>query len=297
MKNQIERLKEAQNAVILAHYYQRNEVQEIADFIGDSLELAKRAKETEADRIIFCGVKFMAETAKILSPNKKVYQPAEEAGCPMADMANADTVREMKAKYPEAKVVCYVNSTAEVKAESHICCTSSNAVNIVKKLDCKDVIFVPDKNLGAYVASQVPEKNIILWDGFCYVHGLLSLESIKRTKLANPNALIIAHPECNPEVLEEADFIGSTSKLLNYVRSSDESEFIILTERGIHYVLQEENPTKSFIFPDEALCCRNMKKNTLGQVYEALAGNGKEVSVDENVATGALRSLEAMFEV
>lgn len=297
MKNQIERLKEAQNAVILAHYYQGNEVQEIADFIGDSLELAKRAKETKADRIIFCGVKFMAETAKILSPNKKVYQPAEEAGCPMADMASADAVREMKAKYPEAKVVSYVNSTAEVKAESHICCTSSNAVNVVKKLDCKDVIFVPDKNLGAYVASQVPEKNIILWDGFCYVHGLLSLESIKRTKLAYPNALIIAHPECNPEVLEEVDFIGSTSKLLNYVRSSDKSEFIILTERGIHYVLQEENPTKSFIFPDEALYCRNMKKNTLEQVYEILAGNGKEVSVDENVATGALRSLEAMFEV
>lgn len=296
MKEVIQTLKEEKNALILAHYYQRDEIQEIADFIGDSLELAKKARDTEVDTIIFCGVQFMAETAKILSPEKTVIHPVPEAGCPMADMASGEAVREMKRKHPNAKVVCYVNSTAAVKAESDVCCTSSNAVDIVKNLPADEVIFVPDKNLGAYVAKQVPEKKIILWDGFCYVHGLLREETIEAVKASHKDAVVIAHPECSSEVLSQADFIGSTSKMLRYVKESSYKKYITLTESGIEYVLRRDNPNKQFIFPDEALFCRNMKKNTLEDVVKALRGDLSEVSVDEEVAQGAYQALNAMFE-
>lgn len=297
MKNEILKLKSEKNAIILAHYYQRSEVQEVADFIGDSLELAKRAKETDAETIIFCGVKFMAETAKILSPNKKVYHPAAGAGCSMADMADGDMVRSLKRKHPKAQVVCYVNSTAEVKAESHICCTSSNAVDVVKSMSSDEIIFVPDRNLGAYVATQVPEKSFILWDGHCYVHGLLQASTIDKVKAAHPDAEIIAHPECTPEVLAKADFAGSTSKMLRYVKESNKKEFVVLTERGIEFVLNRDHSDKSFIFPEEALYCRTMKMTTLEDVRNALEGKMAEVTVDSTVAKGALVSLSAMFEV
>ncbi len=297
MKDRIKKLKEEQNALILAHYYQKDDIQEIADYIGDSLELAKKARDTEADTIIFCGVKFMAETAKILSPTKKVIHPVPEAGCPMADMATADALRLMKVKHPNAKVVCYVNSTAEVKAESDVCCTSSNAVDIVRQLPGNEVIFVPDKNLGAYVATQVPEKKIVLWDGFCYVHGLLQGSTIDSVKATHPMAEVIAHPECSPEVLSKADFIGSTSKMLFYIQNSPKEKFIVLTESGIHYTLRQENPSKNFIFPDEALFCRNMKKNTLEDVLLALEGKKEEVIVDLEIANKAYKSLNAMFKV
>ncbi len=276
LKEKILELKKKENALILAHYYQKDEIQEIADYIGDSLELAKKARDTKAETIIFCGVKFMAETAKILSPNKRVIHPVPEAGCPMADMATGEELIKMKKQFPSAKVVCYVNSTAEVKAESDVCCTSSNAVEIVRSLPGEEVIFVPDKNLGAYVASQVPEKRIILWEGFCYVHGLLQSQTIEQVKLDNPNAEVVAHPECSPEVLEKADYIGSTSKMLSYIKAHKEKSFIVLTESGIEYVLRRENPDKQFIFPDEALFCRNMKKNSLEDVLLALEGKRKK---------------------
>lgn len=295
MKEAILKLKKEQNTLILAHYYQKDEIQEIADYIGDSLELAKKARDTKADTIIFCGVKFMAETAKILSPNKKVIHPVPEAGCPMADMATGEELVEMKRKHPNAKVVCYVNSTAEVKAESDVCCTSSNAVEIVRNLPGEEVIFVPDKNLGAYVATQVPEKKFILWDGFCYVHGLLQVDTIESVKKTQPKAEVVAHPECSPEVLSKADFIGSTSKMLSYIKESNNKEFIVLTESGIEYVLRQENPTKHFFFPEEALYCRNMKKNSLEDVLLALQGKKPEVVVDEAVAKGAYKALNAMF--
>lgn len=295
LKEKILELKKKENALILAHYYQKDEIQEIADYIGDSLELAKKARDTEAETIIFCGVKFMAETAKILSPNKRVIHPVPDAGCPMADMATGEELIEMKKQFPDAKVVCYVNSTAEVKAESDVCCTSSNAVDIVRSLPGNEVIFVPDKNLGAYVASQVPEKKIILWEGFCYVHGLLQSQTIEQVKQENPNAEVVAHPECSPEVLEKADFIGSTSKMLSYIKAHKEKTFIVLTESGIEYVLRRENPDKQFIFPDEALFCRNMKKNSLEDVLLALEGKKEEVTVDPVVAQKAFKALDAMF--
>lgn len=297
MKNKILKLKAEKNAVILAHYYQREEIQDLADFVGDSLELAKKAKETDAERIIFCGVSFMAETAKILSPHKKVYQPSKHAGCSMADMADADMIKALRVEYPKAQVVCYVNSTAAVKAESDICCTSSNAVDIVKGMTAKDIIFVPDRNLGAYVASQVPNKNIILWDGHCYVHGLLQASTVRNFKLKHRDALVVAHPECCPDVLKEADFVGSTSKMLAYISSSENNRFIVLTEGGIASVLKEENPKKEFLFPKEALYCRTMKMNRLEDIVAALNGELEEVEVAPEIAKNALKSLTAMLEV
>lgn len=297
MKNEILKLKAEKKAVILAHYYQREEIQAIADFVGDSLELAKKAKETDAETIIFCGVSFMAETAKILSLHKKVYQPSKHAGCSMADMADADMIKALRQEYPKAKVVCYVNSTAAVKAESDICCTSSNAVDIVKGMSSQDIIFVPDRNLGAYVASQVTDKNIILWDGHCYVHGLLQASTVKAFKLEHEDALVVAHPECCPDVLQEADFVGSTSKMLAYISSSSHHKFIVLTEAGIASVLKEKNPQKEFLFPKEALYCRTMKMNRLEDVLAALKGQVEAVEVAPEIARDALKSLTAMFEV
>lgn len=297
MLEEIQRLKKEKNALVLAHYYQREEVQEVADFIGDSLALAQKAKDTTADIIIVCGVSFMAETAKILSPEKKVIHPVPAAGCPMADMASYESLKAMKEQYPHAAVVCYVNSTAEVKSLSDVCCTSSNAVEVVKSLSSHQVIFVPDKNLGAYVANQVPSKELILWDGFCYVHALLELETIEAVKKDNPDAVVVAHPECDPVILSHADFIGSTAKILAHISQSEEKNYIVLTESGINYVLNRENPDKNFIFPGEALYCRNMKKITLPDVLKALKGECTAIELDPKIAEEAYRALEAMFNV
>lgn len=296
MLEEIQRLKKEKNALVLAHYYQREEVQEVADFIGDSLALAQKAKDTTADIIIVCGVSFMAETAKILSP-EKVIHPVPAAGCPMADMASYESLKAMKEQYPHAAVVCYVNSTAEVKSLSDVCCTSSNAVEVVKSLSSHQVIFVPDKNLGAYVANQVPSKELILWDGFCYVHALLELETIEAVKKDNPDAVVVAHPECDPVILSHADFIGSTAKILAHISQSEEKNYIVLTESGINYVLNRENPDKNFIFPGEALYCRNMKKITLPDVLKALKGECTAIELDPKIAEEAYRALEAMFNV
>ncbi|MDD5428061.1 MAG: quinolinate synthase NadA [Candidatus Omnitrophica bacterium] len=297
LKKKIEKLKKKRNAVIIAHNYQRDEIQEIADIGGDSLALSQAAVRTDADVIVFCGVQFMAESASILNPDKKVLLPVIEAGCPLADMITPEKLRAKKREYPGAAVVCYVNSSAEVKAESDIACTSSNAVQVVKALKEKDIIFVPDKNLGRYVQSQLPEKNIILWDGFCPTHIRVQEEDILRTKKAHPGAEVIAHPECNPEVLEQADHICSTGGMFKYVKASKTKEFIISTESGMLYKLQKENPDKKFYLPTSHLVCANMKLITLGWVAHSLENMVYEIKVSDEIRDKAKKALDRMLVV
>jgi len=297
LSGKIMKARKEKNAVIIAHNYQRDEIQEIADYHGDSLALAQTVVRTDADLIIFCGVHFMAESAAILNPNKKVLLPVREAGCPLADMITVDKLREKKQEYPDAAVVCYVNSSAEVKAESDISCTSSNAIDIVKSLKQERVIFVPDKNLGLFVQSQVPEKKIILWEGFCSTHIRLSEKDIKAAKVNYPNAEFLAHPECSPDVLEYADSICSTAGIFKYVSKSDTKEFIIGTEMGMLYRLKKQNPEKKFYMPTTHLLCANMKLTTLGWVLHSLENEVYEVKVDDVIAKKAKKSLERMLEV
>lgn len=247
--------------------------------------------------IVFCGVQFMAESASILNPDKKVLLPVIEAGCPLADMITPEKLRAKKREHPGAAVVCYVNSSAEVKAESDIACTSSNAVQVVKALKEKDIIFVPDKNLGRYVQSQLPEKNIILWDGFCPTHIRVQEEDIVKTKNAHPQAEVIAHPECNPAVLALADHICSTGGMFKYVKASESKEFIISTESGMLYKLQKENPGKKFYLPTSHLVCANMKLITLGWVAHSLENMVYEIKVSYEVRDKAKKALDRMLEV
>ena len=293
----IKRLKKERNAVIIVHNYQRDEVQEIADFSGDSLGLARAAVKTDADIIVFCGVRFMAESAAILNPKKKVLLPVKEAGCPLADMINVQKLRQKKSEFPDAAVVCYVNSSAEVKAESDISCTSSNAIEVVRAVKNKRIIFVPDKNLGRYVASQVPEKEIILWEGYCPTHLRLTEEDIMLTKKKHPSAEFIAHPECSPEVLEKADHICSTGGMFVYARQSSSKEFIIGTEGGMLYNLRKQNPNKKFYLPTPRLLCANMKLTTLGWVANSLKNLVYEVRVPERISQKARKTLEKMLEI
>jgi quinolinate synthase len=297
LKKKIEKLKIKRNAVIIAHNYQRDEIQEIADISGDSLALSQAAVRTDADVIIFCGVQFMAESASILNPDKLVLLPVMEAGCPLADMITPEKLRAKKIEYPGAAIVCYVNSSAEVKAESDIACTSSNAVQVVRALKEKDIIFVPDKNLGRYVQSQVPDKNIILWDGFCPTHIRVQEEDIVKTKDAHPEAEVIAHPECNPAVLALADHICSTGGMFKYVKESRSKEFIISTESGMLYKLQKENPGKKFYLPTSHLVCANMKLITLGWVAHSLENMVYEIKVSDEVREKAKRALDRMLAV
>lgn len=297
LKKKIEKLKKKRNAVIIVHNYQRDEIQEIADISGDSLALSQAAVRTDADVIIFCGVQFMAESASILNPGKTVLLPVMEAGCPLADMITPEKLRAKKKEYSEAAVVCYVNSSAEVKAESDISCTSSNAVDIVRSLKEKDVIFVPDKNLGRYVQSQVPEKNIILWDGFCPTHIRVQGEDIARAKQSYPHAEVIAHPECNPEVLALSDHICSTGGMFKYVKESRSGEFIISTESGMLYKLQKDNPGKKFYLPTPHLVCANMKLITLGWVAHSLEDMVYEIKVSGEVRDKAKKTLDKMLAV
>lgn len=295
--NEINRLRKAKNAVILAHNYQCSEVQDIADFVGDSLELSKKATNTDADLIVFCGVHFMAESAKLLSPHKKVLLPVKDAGCPMADMVDGDSLRAFKEKHRDAKVVCYVNSSAEVKAESDICCTSSNAIKVVEGLDCNKVIFAPDRNLGSYVAKHLPEKEIIVWDGFCITHQRVTAEEVVKVKDAKPGVKVLVHPECNPKVVELGDFIGSTSEIINYVNNSQDLEFIIGTEMGILHKLKNSNPEKKFYILSPKLVCANMKKTKLHDVLKSLRDENNEINVNEDIMTRAKLSLEKMMEI
>jgi len=297
LRRNIEKLKRERNAIVLAHNYQRDEIQEIADFSGDSLELARKAVNTKEDVIVFCGVHFMAESAAILNPGKKVLLPAKEAGCPMADMITVRKLREKKKEFPGARVVCYVNSSAEIKAESDISCTSSNAIEIVRSMKSERIIFVPDKNLGRYVQTQVPEKEIILWEGFCPTHIRLTEEDVARVKDKFPKAAFIAHPECRPEVLHLADHICSTKGMFDYAKKSQAKEFIIGTESGMLYKLRRDNPNKKFYVPTTHLICANMKLTTLGWVAHSLENMVYEVKVSERVAEKARRTLEKMLSV
>ncbi len=297
VKKEILRLKKERNAVILAHNYQRDEIQEIADIRGDSLALARAATKVDEEVIVFCGVLFMAESAYILNPKKTVLLPVKNAGCPLADMATVEKVREYKKKYPGAAVVCYVNSSAEVKAESDVACTSSNAVNVVRNIKEKRVIFLPDRNLARYVASKVPEKEVVPWDGFCITHVRVKEEEVVKVKSKYPNAEVIAHPECEPEVLKHADCIASTGGMFEYVRSSGKKEFIICTENGMLYGLREQNPDKKFYLPSEHFICANMKMTTLGRLLHSLKNMVYKVKVEENVRIKAEKALERMLEI
>lgn len=297
MKNQIEQLKKDKNAVVLAHYYTPAEVQEIADYVGDSFYLAKIAKQSKADIIVFCGVYFMGESAKILNPDKKVLMPDLTADCAMAHMVPDGIIEEMRKKYDNLAVVCYINSTAALKCQSDVCVTSSNAVKIVKSLPNKNIFFIPDRNLGRFVAEQVPEKNIIINDGCCPIHAKITAEQLLTEKEKHPDALVLTHPECEPEILKESDYIGSTSDIIAYAKQNNINEFIICTEDGVNYKLITDNPNKKFYYPNPHPCCADMKLNTLESVLSVLQKEDKEVVVEDSVRTGALLPLEKMLEL
>ena len=290
-------LKEKRNAVIVAHNYQIDEVQEIADIVGDSFALSKYCASIDAKVIVFCGVHFMAESAKILSPGKVVLLPEIDAGCPMADMVTVDALKEEKKKYPDATVVCYINSSAAVKAESDVCCTSSNAVEVVKALDAKEILFVPDKNLGGYVSKQIPEKKFILWNGFCVTHHKVKVDEVEKMRQIHPDALLLVHPECQPEVLACADFAGSTKQIIDFAAESKNTKFIIGTEMGVLYKLKKSNPDKVFYLMSQGLVCPNMKKTTLKSVYEALSEMKYNIEIDEDTRIKAKKCLDRMLAI
>jgi len=291
---EINRLKIEKNAIILVHNYQIGPIQDIADYLGDSLGLARQAAETDNPLIIFCGVRFMAETAKILSPNKKVLLPRKEAGCPMADMADVETLKQIKSQHPNAKVVTYVNSTAEVKAESDVCCTSANAVEIVQNLSADEIIFTPDKNLAAYV-QRFTDKKINLWDGFCYVHDRFSRKEVEQARKNHPDGLLMVHPECRPEVIDLADEVLSTGGMVKIARTSNQKKFLVATEDGMLYRLKKENPDKEFLSVGSVKMCSGMKITRLEDVYTALAEEKYEISLPEKVMDRARTSLERML--
>ncbi|HHV63724.1 MAG TPA: quinolinate synthase NadA [Peptococcaceae bacterium] len=293
---EINALRRERNAVILAHYYQPPEVQDIADFVGDSLQLAQQAAATTADVIVFCGVHFMAESAAILSPEKIVLLPEKSAGCPMADMIDAEDLRAEKAKYPTAKVVCYVNSSAEVKAESDICCTSSNAEKVVESLAGEDILFVPDANLGNYIAAKT-NRPIRVWAGFCPTHQRLTKDDVLRSRREHPGVKILVHPECREEVWREADYVGSTAGIIKYAENSPDQEFIIGTECGILHELKKRCPGKKFYLLSENAVCPNMKKTSLEKVRDSLLNLSPRVTVSKEIRERAVGALERMLEV
>ena len=292
---EIRRLKNEKNAVILAHYYVPDEVQAIADHIGDSYYLSKAAKETQADIIVFCGVRFMGESAAILNPDKKVLMPDMDADCAMAHMVNLDKIAEMRNLYDDLAVVCYINSTAEIKTYSDVCVTSANAVKIVRNLPNQNIFFIPDGNLGRYVAEQVPEKNVVLNDGYCPVHAALTAEDVKNAKKLYPKAKFLVHPECTKNLLDEADYIGSTSGIIQFVDRDDEDEYIIGTESGVFYELKKRNPDKKFYTLTPKQICTDMKFVTLEKVLDVLQHETNEITVTEDMRQRALIPLENML--
>lgn len=297
MKNQINQLKKEKNAVILAHYYAPPEVQEIADHVGDSFALAKAARASTADIIVFCGVQFMGESAKLLNPKKKVLMPDLTADCAMAHMVKPGIIQEMRQKYPDLAVVCYINSTALLKSQSDVCVTSSNAVKIVKNLPNQNIFFIPDQNLGRFVAQQVPEKNIILNEGCCPVHTGLTGSQVDAAKKLHPGAKVLSHPECTAEVLDRSDYIGSTAGIIAFAKNSPDSDFIICTEDGVTHQLRQDNPDKYFYYPAPRPCCMDMKKNTLKKVLSVLQQEDKEIFVEEALGSAALLPLNKMLEL
>lgn len=297
MREQIERLKKEKDVVILAHYYVDGEVQEIADMVGDSYFLAKKATEVDHKNILFCGVSFMGESAKILNPDKRVIMADEFADCPMAHMVDIERIEEVRKEYPDVAVVCYVNSTAEIKAHSDVCVTSSNALRIVKALPNKHIFFVPDNNLGRYIAGLLPEKTFIFNDGFCHVHTSIHRENVEAAKKLHPDAPVLSHPECTEDVLEISDFIGSTSEILDYATESDAKEFIICTEMGIFFELEQKNPDKKFYSVGHRQFCPNMKKITLEKVVQALESLEPEVTLSEELREKANVPLAKMLTI
>jgi len=296
MIKEILALKKERHATILAHNYQMPQVQDVADLVGDSLELSRAAARLDAEVIIFCGVDFMAETAAILSPQKKVVLPVKGAWCPMAHMITPEQLCDLKTLNPEAAVVCYVNSTAEIKAESDVCCTSANGVQVVNSLSEKEVIFVPDRNLAAYVARHT-DKKIIPWNGYCYVHDRLTAEEVQAARAEHPNAEVLVHPECRPQVIDQADFVYSTAGMGRHAKASAAKEFIIGTETGMIYRLKKENPLKEFYPLSTNAICQNMKKTDLALVLQALQTLQPQVTVPEEIAGRARQSIERMLAV
>lgn len=299
---EIERLKKEKNAIVLAHYYQEPDIQDVADFIGDSLGLAQQAAKTDADIIVFAGVHFMAETAKILNPTKKVLLPDLKAGCSLADSAPADLFKEFKAKYPNHLVISYINCSAEIKALSDIICTSSNAEKIIESVPKEQpIIFAPDKNLGAYLNKKTG-RNMVLWNGACMVHEIFSLEKLTKLKVRHPNAKVIAHPECEDTLLRVADYIGSTTELLKYTQTDVAKEFIVATETGILHQMQKMSPGKTFIPapPDNSCACNDcphMKLNTLEKLYLCMEYETPQITMDEQLRLAAKKPIERMLDI
>jgi quinolinate synthase len=296
LRGKIFNLKEQRKAIILTHNYQLGEVQDVADFVGDSLELSQKAARTDAEVIVFCGVHFMAETASILCPDRAVLLPDLQAGCPMADMITAESLRARKRELPEATVVCYINSTAEVKAESDVCCTSANAVKVVESLDAREILFVPDQYLGQYVATKT-NKPMHLWPGFCPTHARIEPQDITRLKRDYPQAKVVVHPECRPEVIALADAVLSTSGMCRFARETKAKEIIVGTEIGIIYRLRKENPGKKFMPVSEQAVCPTMKLITMEKIIWALEEMSYEVKVPEQIRVRAKGAVDRMLEV
>jgi quinolinate synthase len=295
MTAEIKQLASEKHALILVHNYQIPQIQAIGDFLGDSLDLAKRSAATEAPVIVFCGVRFMAETAKILSPRKMVLLPRRDVGCPMADMADVEGLRALKAEHPAAKVVAYVNTNADIKAEVDVCCTSANAVKVVEGVDASEIIFVPDCNLASYV-QRFTKKRIIPWAGFCPIHRRFTVQEVKAVRERYPDALIMVHPECDPEVIDLIDEVASTNGMVQLAKKSDRKRFIVGTEEGLIHRLKKENPSKEFYSLGAPKVCENMKKIRLSHVLAALQKDQYQMEVDPEIARKAKRALDEMLK-
>lgn len=294
--DEINTLKKEKNAVILAHYYVSPEVQEIADYIGDSFYLSKVAVGLKEQTIVFCGVSFMGESAKILNPGKTVLMPDMSADCAMAHMADKESIERVRKEYDDVAVVCYINSTAELKEYCDVCVTSANALKIVKALPNKNIYFIPDRNLAHFVADHVPEKNFIFNEGYCPIHENIKADEIKEAKIEHPDALVLTHPECSLKVRELSDFLGSTSQIITYATESDAKEFIICTENGVRYELERQNPDKKFYFPKTEPICQDMKTVTLEKILKVLKTYENEMIVTEKRIENSKKPLEKMLE-
>lgn len=297
IREEIEQLKKEKDAVILAHYYVSPEVQEIADYVGDSFYLSKVAVGLKEKTIVFCGVSFMGESAKILNPEKTVLMPDMAADCPMAHMASAETIEKIRSEYDDLAVVCYINSTAELKRHSDVCVTSSNALKVVTALPQKNIFFVPDENLGRYIGSKLPEKNFIYNDGFCHVHRSITAENVKKAKEVHPEAEVLVHPECTPDVVALGDYVGSTSGIIDYATASDKDVFIICTEMGVLYELKQKNPGKTFYSVGHRQFCPNMKRISLENVRDTLRDMKNQVELPEELRLNAKKALDEMLRI
>ena len=297
IKDRISALKKEKDVAILAHYYVDGEVQKIADYVGDSFYLSKIATGLEQKNILFCGVRFMGESAKLLSPEKRVVMADDFADCPMAHMVTVEKIEEVREQYDDLAVVCYVNSTAEIKAVSDVCVTSSNALRVVQKIPQKNIFFVPDENLGRYVAKKIPDKNFIFNDGFCHVHKSITADNVMRAKEVYPDALVLTHPECTRDVIALSDFVGSTSEIIDFATNTDCEKFIICTEMGVFFELQERNPDKKFYSVGHRQFCPNMKKVTLDKVEQALESMTSTVELPDDIIVEARKPLQRMLEL